>query len=358
MNSTTLPVSDPPCLAGLKEPRQDAPGSSRQRDAARTPMASEASSACHASAAPVWLSRWVALSLPLLFIVLWSSGYVAGKLALPHAGPFSLLTLRFGVAALVLLAVALITRAPWPRTAQAWGHLAVVGLLMQVLHFSGVYCAIQWGLPTGLAALLIGMMALATAMGAHLWLAERLSTRQWWGLLGGAAGVAIVVAERPIGGGAWQAYGAGLLGLTGLVTGTLYQKRFCAGMDLRSGSGIQMGVSTLAVLGLALWREPSLPDWSPELIGAVLWLALVNSIGAFSLMFVMIRRGQAGAVARLFYLIPGVSAAMGYLLLGERLSGPAVLGFAVSAGAVALAAMAGPAKPAQNAQNAQVPRSG
>ncbi|UXH76611.1 DMT family transporter [Roseateles amylovorans] len=275
----------------------------------------------------------------MLFILLWSSGYVAGKLALPHAGPFSLLALRFGVAALVLLAVAVLTRAPWPRTARAWVHLAVVGLLMQVLHFSGVYSAIQWGLPTGIAALLIGMMPLATALGAHLWLAERLTPLQGWGLLGGAAGVALVIAGRPMGGADWQAYGAGLIGLAGLVTGTLYQKRFCAGMDLRSGSGIQMAVSALAVLGLALWREPALPDWSLELVGATLWLALVNSIGAFSLMFVMIRRGQAGAVARLFYLIPGVSALMGYAVLGERLSGQALLGFAVSAGAVALVAM-------------------
>lgn len=294
-----------------------------------------------AEAAPAGdaLARLVALSLPALFILLWSTGYIAGKLALPHAGPFTLLTLRFGLAALVLLVVSVATRAPWPRTPRAWIHLGVVGLLMQVLHFSGVYCAIEWGLPAGIAALLIGMMPLATALGAHLWLAERLTPRQWLGLLGGAAGVALVIAGRPMGAGGtpWPAYGAGLLGLAGLVAGTLYQKRFCAGMDLRTGSGIQMAVSTLAVLALATWREPGWPAWSAELVGATLWLALVNSIGAFSLMFVMIRRGQAGAVARLFYLIPGVSALMGFALLGEHLGALALAGFVVSAAAVGLA---------------------
>ncbi|WP_273488409.1 DMT family transporter [Roseateles chitosanitabidus] len=310
---------------------------SRPRPAA-APLATPA--AMPAAARPDRLSALVALSMPLLFILLWSTGYVAGKLALPHAGPFTLLALRFGLAALVLIVVSLVTRAPWPRTAREWIHLAVVGLLMQVLHFSGVYWAIQQGLPAGIAALLIGMMPLATALGAHLWLAERLSTRQWLGLLGGAAGVGLVVAGRPViagGEGAWAAYGAGLLGLGGLVAGTLYQKRFCAGMDLRTGSGVQMSVSALAVLALALWREPAAPDWSLELIGSTLWLALVNSIGAFSLMFVMIRRGQAGAVARLFFLIPGVSALMGAALLGERLGAMAVLGFVVSAVAVGLA---------------------
>src|SRR6218665_557017 len=118
--------------------------------------------ACAGAAA----SALAALSLPLLFIVLWSSGYVAGKLGLPHAGPFTLLTLRFGLAALVLLAIALATGAPWPRRRAEWAHLAVVGLLMQVLHFSGIYYALRMGLSAGVAGLLIGMMPLATALGA------------------------------------------------------------------------------------------------------------------------------------------------------------------------------------------------
>lgn len=277
-----------------------------------------------------------ASSLPLLFILLWSSGYVAGKLALPHTGPLTLLTLRFGLAAVVLLALAMATDAPWPHRARAWGHLAVVGLLMQVLHFSCIYFALRWGLSAGVAGLLIGLMPLATALGAHLWLAERLSGRQWAALLGGLAGVGLVVADKPLGG-AWASYAAAGLGLLGLVAGTLYQKRFCAHMDLRSGAGIQMAVSALAVAALAGPTEHFAVDWHLELVGAWLWLGLVNSIGAFSLMFIMIRRGQAGQVARLFFLIPGVSALMGFVLLGERLSPLALAGFAVSALAVCLA---------------------
>jgi drug/metabolite transporter (DMT)-like permease len=283
------------------------------------------------------LARVPALSLPLLFILLWSSGYVAGKLALPHTGPLTLLTLRFGLAAVVLLAVALATGAPWPQRRQDWGHLAVVGLLMQVLHFSCIYFALQWGLSAGVAGLLIGLMPLATALGAHLWLAEHLGARQLLGLLGGLAGVALVVAGKPLHG-AWTAYAAAGVGLLGLVAGTLYQKRFCAGMDLRSGSGIQMTVSALAVALVAGPTEHFAMDVGPELVAATLWLGLVNSIGAFSLMFVMIRRGQAGQVARLFFLIPGVSALMGFALLGERLPPLALAGFALSALAVCGAA--------------------
>jgi drug/metabolite transporter (DMT)-like permease len=249
----------------------------------------------------------------------------------------TLLTLRFGLAAVVLLAVAFATDAPWPHRARAWGHLAVVGLLMQVLHFSCIYFALRWGLSAGVAGLLIGLMPLATALGAHLWLSERLTRRQWLGLLGGLAGVALVVADEPLGG-AWVSYAAAGAGLVGLVAGTLYQKRFCAHMDLRSGAGIQMAVSAVAVAAVAGPTEHFAVEWTTELIGAVLWLGLVNSIGAFSLMFIMIRRGQAGQVARLFFLIPGVSALMGFVLLGERLAPLAMAGFLLSALAVCVAA--------------------
>jgi drug/metabolite transporter (DMT)-like permease len=277
------------------------------------------------------------LSLPLLFIVLWSSGYVAGKLALPHTGPLTLLTLRFGLAAVVLLGAALVTKAPWPK-GRDWGHLAVVGLLMQVLHFSAIYFALQHGLTAGVAGLLIGLMPLATALGAHLWLAEKLDIRQGLGLVGGLAGVALVVGGKPMAG-AGASYALAALGLAGLVAGTLYQKRFCAHMDLRTGSGVQMAVSALTVAAVAVPTEGLAIAWHAELIGAWLWLALVNSIGAFSLMFLMIRRGQAGDVARLFFLVPGMSALMGFVLLGERLELQALIGFAVSALAVCSAAV-------------------
>lgn len=293
--------------------------------------------ACRPGAAARLAAGLAASSLPLLFILLWSSGYVAGKLALPHTGPLTLLTLRFGLAAIVLLALAAATGAPWPKGRRAWRHLAVVGLLMQVLHFSCVYFALRWGLSAGVAGLLIGLMPLATALGAHLWLAEHVGTPQRLGLLGGLAGVALVIADKPLGG-AWPAYAAAALGLLGLVAGTLYQKRFCADMDLRSGAGVQMAVSALAVAAVAGPAEGFAVDWQPELLGAWLWLGLVNSIGAFSLMFLMIRRGQAGQVARLFFLVPGVSALMGFVLLGERLAPLALAGFALSALAVCAAA--------------------
>lgn len=281
------------------------------------------------------LQPLAAASLPLMFILLWSSGYVVGKLGLAHTGPFTLLMLRFGLAAAALGVIAVLTKAPWPRRGREWAHLVVVGLLMQGLHFSGVYYGLRLGLSAGVAALLIGMMPLATALGAHAWLGERIGRWQAVGLFGGVVGVAMVVAGKPLGGsGGWPAYASTLLGLAGLVLGTLYQKRFCAGMDLRSGSFVQMAVAAVMAAALAGEVEGFAVRWNGELVFAALWLALVNSIGAFTLLFVMVRRGQAGQVASLFYLIPGVSALMGFALLGERLPPLAIAGFVLSALAV------------------------
>lgn len=303
-------------------------------------MSTTSLSACSAqSFRPGLLTRaaaaLAAASLPLLFILLWSSGYVAGKLALAHTGPLTLLTLRFGLAAVVLISLALATGAPWPHRASAWGHLAVVGLLMQVLHFSCIYFALQWGLSAGVAGLMIGLMPLATALGAHLWLAESLGTRQALGLLGGLAGVALVVAEKPLAG-AWPAYGAAALGLLGLVAGTLYQKRFCAHMDLRTGSAIQFAASSLALLPFALAFETMKITWSGEFIFALAWLCVVLSLGAITLLYILIRRGAAARVASLFYLVPPCTAVVAWFLFGERLSALAWAGMALVALGVAL----------------------
>jgi drug/metabolite transporter (DMT)-like permease len=279
----------------------------------------------------------VALALPFLFILMWSSGYVVGKLALPFAGPFTLLVLRFGLAALVLMLVAVFTRAPWPRRRAQYAHLVVVGLLVQALQFGGLYTGLKLGVSAGVSALIIGAMPLCTAFGAGAFLHERVGVRQWIGLGAGIAGVLLVALGK---GAAWHMGAAGigavLLALAGITLGTLYQKKYCAGLDLRTGGCIQLAVATAVALPLALGLESWQVTWTPTLILASGWLSVVNSIGAVSLLFLMMRRGDASRVASLFYLIPGTTALMGFAILGERLGALSIAGFAVTAGAVYL----------------------
>lgn len=275
---------------------------------------------------------------PGVFIVLWSSGYVAGKVGLPYAGPFTLIFLRFSVAAAILLAVSLATRAPWPATPRQWLHIAVVGVLIQALQFSGLYAGMSMGVSAGVSAVIVGLMPICTAIGAVAFLGERLSRRQVMGLVLGLAGVALVVAHKVrLDVGSLEGYLAVFLALVGITAGTLYQKKFCSGMDLRTGGCIQLGVATAIVGTLGYVHEGLAVDWTPALIGSSLWLSLVNSIGAISVLFLMVRRGQASRVASLFYLIPAVTAGMGYGVLGERLTPLQAAGFLVCAGGVYLA---------------------
>lgn len=285
-------------------------------------------------------SRWATLpifSLPLLFIVMWSSGYVVGKMALPFVGPYTLIFIRFASAALVLLAVALLTKAPWPRTRAQVGHLVVVGLLIQALQFAGLYMGLGLGVSAGVAALIVGTMPVFTALGATKFLNEKVSGLEWLGLVGGLFGVALVVFEqltRFSTSASLTGYLCVVLALAGITAGTLYQKKFCSGMDLRTGGFIQLATAAMVMFVLADHYESLQVTWTPTMVFASAWLSLVNSIGAISILFLLVRKGEASKVAGLFHLIPSVTALMGFLFLGESFSLVNAVGFAITALAV------------------------
>jgi drug/metabolite transporter (DMT)-like permease len=270
--------------------------------------------------------------LPILFILMWSSGYIAGKIAVPYAGPFTLVFIRFAVAAIILLLVSLITRASWPDSPARFLHIVVVGVLIQAVQFSGLYSGISLGVSAGVSALIVGTMPVFTALGAYWVLNERITWRQWLGLLIGLVGVALVVAHKVhLGEAGFAGYAAVVLALIGITCGTLYQKRFCVGMDIRTGGFIQLTVASVITFVLAQHYEHLAVNWSREFVMATGWMSLVNSIGAISVLYLLIRRGEASRVASLFYLIPPVTAVMAYLVLDETLSPLAFVGFAATA---------------------------
>ena len=274
-----------------------------------------------------------------LFIVLFSTGWIAGKIGLLSTGPLTLLLIRCGAAALVLLVVALLTGAPWPRRSTDYGHLAVVGMLMHGLAMAGVYVGLSLGVSAGASALIGGMAPIFTALAAGPLLDERIGPAQWSGLVIGLVGVALVVANRiSFASGGWEGYAATFFAVTTFVLGTVYQKKFCGAIDLRTGNLIQLAVAGVALLLPALRFEGLHAEWDEALIVSSLWLSLVNSIGAISLFYVLLRRGAASRVATLFFLVPPVTAVMGFAAFHETLSPIAVAGFALAAAGVYLGA--------------------
>ena len=281
-------------------------------------------------------SVWIA-AMPATFVVLWSSGFVGAKFGLPYAEPLTFLSWRFLFVASVMTMISILWRAPWPKDWRLAGHIAIAGLLVQATYLGGVFTSIHQGLPAGLSALVTGLQPAFTAVLAILFLQERVTARQWLGIGLGFFGVILVVARKmDVSLGAGTAVWLAALALLGITLGTIYQKRFCGEMDLRTGSVIQFSASGLLFWGLATWLEHEPVQWTVEFIFALTWLVFVLSIGAISLLMLLIRRGAASKVASLFYLVPPVTAVMAYFMFGETLGIIEIAGMGAATLGVAL----------------------
>lgn len=268
--------------------------------------------------------------MPALFVFLWATGFIGGKFGLPYAEPFTFLALRFSIVLVLFLAISLVTRAPWPTDGRLIGHIAVSGILVHAVYVGGVFSSLKLGLSTGVSALIVGMQPVLTAVIAVWFLGERVRPRQWLGLALGFAGILLVVSGKLTGGdvnGVWPS----VIALFGITIGTLYQKRYCTTMDLRTGSVIQFAAASIAIWIPALLFETLAVDWTPSFIFALGWLVIVLSLGAISLLMALIRRGVASKVASLFYLVPPLTALLGYLVFGEQLGGMELAGMAAAA---------------------------
>lgn len=277
---------------------------------------------------------WLRLT-PALFVLLWSTGFIGARLGMPHAEPMTFLAIRFALATVLLALVGLTAR--WPRRPVDWGHLAVAGLLMHGVYLGGVFVAIRQGMEAGLAALIVSVQPLLVAASASLFLGERVPPVTWLGLALGLAGVSLVLARKlGGGGGSLVAVLACLAALAAITVGTIYQKRFCSGHDLRTGNAIQFAAATAFSWLAALLFETRVVEWTGELVFALLWLVLVLSVGAISLLYLLLRQGAASQVASLFFLVPPTTALIAWPLFGERLGVLELAGMALAALGVAL----------------------
>jgi drug/metabolite transporter (DMT)-like permease len=278
---------------------------------------------------------------PFLFVFLWSTGFIGAKYGLPYAEPLSFLLTRYGFVIALMTVIALATRAPWPRDPKQWLHIGVSGVLVHAVYLGGVFVAIKHGLPAGVTALVVGMQPLLTALGAGWLLDEQVSGRQWGGLALGFVGVGLVVSGKfgegvPLG----PMLVPALVALLGITAGTLYQKRFCAQFDLRTGSVIQfVPTAILTAIAVALFEEFRI-EWTPDFIFALGWLVLVLSLGAISLLNLLIRGGSAVNVASLFYLTPLSTAMIAWAVFGEKLTLTAAAGMLLAVSGVYLVARA------------------
>jgi len=275
------------------------------------------------------------------FIALWTSGYIVGTFGTRAISPLALNFWRFALAAVLLAGIAWLTRAPWPRTPRAWAHLAVTGILLQAGQFGGVYIGLASGVPAALSSLIIGCTPVVVAAGAVGLLGERMSALGWLGSALGVAGVATALSgDLRTGGGLGVA--ATFAGMAAFAAGTLYQRRFGTAMDLRSGGAVQLGAAALVTLPLALFvpvhgHTGLAFPLTTAALWPLAWLVVANSIGAITLLFVLVRHSGAAGGTGLLYLVPPVTAVVGAPLLDQPLGVSGWVGLAVAMTGVVLA---------------------
>ncbi|HKX94130.1 MAG TPA: DMT family transporter [Methylibium sp.] len=277
-------------------------------------------------------------AMPLVFVLIWSTGFIVARYGMPHAPPMKFLAVRYALSIACFGLWLLFARAAWPRGGAQWWHLAVTGALMHGGYLGGVWAAVKAGLGAGAVALIVGLQPVLTA----LWLAfaardgERVSVRQWAGLALGFGGLVLVVGPKLGAGeiGPWT-LALAALALLSITVGTLYQKRHVRACDVRTASCVQLLAALLVTAPLALLEAEAM-DWQPALIGSMAWSVLGLTLGGASLLYLLIQRGATTSVTALLYLVPPCTAAMAWLLFAEPLTPAVLIGFAVTAAGVAL----------------------
>lgn len=281
---------------------------------------------------------------PLTFALLWSSGFIVARYAAPDADPLTFLSARYLCAILVLVLLAIITRAPWPTNAGAIGHSLVAGILLHGGYLGGVWWAVAAGLPAGLSALISAGQPLLTALLAAPLIGERVTLRQWIGVSAGFVGIVLVLAPRLAAVDIVRLDSilvpmlVNFAAMASVTFGTFYQKRFAPSSDLRTGTCLQF-IGAFIVTAPLAWATESLRfDVTVTSVTVLAWSVLVLSIGAIALLLLMIRHGDISRVAALIYLVPPLVAVEAWILFGEWLNSVQVVGLALTALGVWLAA--------------------
>jgi len=292
-------------------------------------------------------SVWYSTLIPLLFVFLWSTGFIGAKLGLPYADPLTFLFIRMWMAAILFYIAVSFSHLHWSLTPLEMIHSSVVGILFHALYLGGVFVAISIGTDAGFSALIVSMQPLLTVLLAYLFLGERMSARKLSGIGLGLAGAALVIVSND----SYQQLPAVMAvfgdtfptGLTlclwsllAISVGTIYQKKFCADVDLLPSACIQYVAATSLLLPMAIATEPMTVVWDSKFVFALLWLVLALSLGAVLLLMLLIRRNNAGNVASLFYLVPPFTAIEAWLLFGETVSVVDIGGIALIVAGVAL----------------------
>jgi len=279
---------------------------------------------------------------PIVFVLLWSSGWVTARFATDYADPLTFLAIRHALTAVALAGIAVALRAPWPRSARQVTHALICGVFLNALYLGGVWWAIGAGVPAGVSGLISAIQPLLTALLAPWLLGETIRARQWLGIVLGTIGIVLVLQPKlaAVDSGRLAAIGLPLLvnalGMVAATLGTFYQKRFIPTGHPMTTQTLQFTAAFALTLPAAWLIEPMRFEWNGATIAAMTWAVLVTSIAANTLLLVLLRRGALSRTAALLYLMPPMVALQAWIGFGETLVPAQMLGMAITVVGVAL----------------------
>ncbi len=274
--------------------------------------------------------------VPIIFVLLWSTGFVGAKYILPYAEPFVFLTIRYASAAIILVLIAKALREPLRITREQVQQSVLVGIFLQVIYIGGVFYAVSLGLPAGVTAVIVSLQPVLVSVLAFRLLNEGLTLRKVSGLLLGLIGVFLLLLPKIFQGNfnlEFPKIGilSSVLALIGTTTGYLLQKKGGSDIPFLPGTAVQFVTATIlfALAGIAF------EDWTIrvnlQFILALSWIVLALSIGSIFLLFYLLKHDSASSVSSLYYLVPPLTAVQAFFFFGERFTLVGLLGMAMAA---------------------------
>ena len=268
--------------------------------------------------------------MPIVFVLIWSTGFIVARYGMPYAPPLKFLATRYALSLLCFAAWIVLARVKAPSSRAQWLHLAVVGVLVHAGYLGGVWSAVKLGMGSGLSALIVGLQPVLTALWMS-YIGGKVTARQWGGLVLGFIGLLLVVSTK-LGHGEATTLNLSFaaMALLSITAGTLYQKRFVSPCDVRSANAVQLGAALLVTLPLTL-LEPEAMQWNAQLAWAMAWSVVGLTLGGSSLLYLLVQRGAATTVTSLLYLVPPTTAFMAWILFNEAITTVTVVGTVLTA---------------------------
>ena len=272
---------------------------------------------------------------PALFVFLWSTGFIGAKYIVPYAEPFTFLTIRYFLAALILFAIAYAFKQPLKLNREQFKASFAVGMLLHVIYIGGVFYAVSRGVSAGISAVIISIQPVLVSLLAVPLLGERLRWVQVVGLGLGVAGIAMLLLPKVFQGDyTTTASTAGIIvcviALLGTSGGYLVQKKMGGEIPFLSGTGAQYAISAIAFAILSFSTEEQIIQWVPEFFFGLAWIVFMLSIASIVLLYGMLRTGSASKVSSLYYLVPPVAAIQAYFLFDEVIGLVGLIGMALA----------------------------